>query len=250
MFAVGSSAQKGEKLLAEANNPKLTFIQADLSLVSENIRVVKAVSEQADALDALVLCAASLQPQPEYRETVEGTEFTFSLYYLSRYVLCHQLKTLLEKASKPIIVNVAAPGMKGPVFWEDLQMKQKYNGQQAQFHGSRLNDLLGVWFTDHDHVGKIRYMLFNPMAARTPGAAKMAGDSGAMKLMMKLYYKVAGKDIGEIVEIICKNIASIEHAGLSAYKLDKPVDLAMDTFDKDNAERLNSYTEELVKDVL
>lgn len=148
VFAVGSSAEKGEKLIAEASNSNLVFLQANLSLVSENLRIVKAVTEQTEALDALVLCAASLKPQPAYIETAEGIEFTFALYYLSRYVLCHQLKSLLDKAESPVILNVAAPGMKGKVFWDDLQMKQSYNGTNAQFHGSRLNDLLGVSFTE------------------------------------------------------------------------------------------------------
>ena len=212
IFAVGSNAEKGQKLMAEANNPNLTFIQANLSLMSENLRVIKTISEQVDALDGLILCAASLKPQPEYIETAEGTEFTFSLYYLSRYVLCHQLKELLEKSPKPFILNVAAPGMKSAVSWDDLQMKQKYNGQQAQFHGSRLNDLLGVWFTQHDSAKKIRYILFNPMAARTPGAAKQAG--------------------------------------LAAYKLDKVVDLNMETFDRENAEKLERYTKGVLEEVM
>ena len=247
VFAVGSNKAKGQKLIDETQNPNLTFLQADLSLVSENLRIVKTVSEQTTALDALILCAASLKPQSSYIETSEGTEFTFSLYYLSRYVLCHQLKSLLEKSEAPIILNVAAPGMKSSVSWDDLQMKQKYNGQQAQFHGSRLNDLLGVWFTEHDAVKKIRYILFNPMAARTPGAAKMAVNSGFMKLTMSLYYKFAGKDVSEIVKIIAKDVAATKTPGLSAYKLDKTVDLSMETFNKENAEKLYLYTKNLVK---
>lgn len=247
VFAVGSNKDKGDKLVAEVNHPNLTFIQANLSLVSENLRVIQTVTEQAEALDVLALCAASLKPQESYRETSEGIEFTFSLYYLSRYILSHQLKGLLEKADAPVTLNVAAPGIKSAVNWNDLQMKNSYNGQQAQFQGSRLNDLLGVWFTQHDEVKKIRYILFNPMAARTSGAEKMAGTSGLMKFTMKLYYKFAGKDVDEIVKIICKDVDSSKSAGLYAYKLDKAVDLNMETFRQDNAEKLNQYTAKLLK---
>ena len=207
VFAVGSNLEKGKRMTAEVKNKSFVFIQADLSLPAENMRVAKMVSEQTESLDALILCAASLKPQESFVETVDGTEFTFSLYYLSRYILCYQLKELLEKVQEPVIVNVAAPGMKGALHLDDPQMRKNYNGQQAQFHGSRLNDLLGVHFTQTDTVGKIRYILFNPMAARTPGAAKMAGDKGLMKLIMNLYYKFAGKDVSEIVSIICGNIA-------------------------------------------
>ena len=83
VFAVGSSAEKGEKLMEEANNPNLVFLQANLSLVSENLRIIKAVAEQVEVLDTLVLCAASLKPQPVYIETAEGIEFTFALPLLN-----------------------------------------------------------------------------------------------------------------------------------------------------------------------
>ena len=198
VFAVGTSENKGDALLEEAEklgSGKVTFLKADLSLVEENRRVAKIVSEQEKTLDALVLCAASLKAQPSYIETKEGIEFTFALYYLSRYILCYKLKDMLEKAENPIIINVAAPGMKGPVYWEDLQMKENYDGQKAQFHGSRLNDLLGVWFCEKDLSKKIKYILFNPMAARTSGAKKMAGESGFMNVMMNFYYKFMGKTL-------------------------------------------------------
>lgn len=246
VFAIGSNLEKGNNMVAEVKNPNFTFIQANLSLVAENKRVVEIISKEIEALDTLVLCAASLKPQESFVKTQEGTEFTFSLYYLSRYILCYQLKELLEKSQEPVIVNVAAPGMKGPLYLEDLQMEKNYNGQQAQFHGSRLNDLLGVHFTETDPIGKIRYILFNPMAARTSGAAKMAGDKGAMKVMMNLYYKFCGKDVGELVSIICDIIAKTKTSGLSAYKLDKVVDLNMETFDKSNALKLHEYTESLM----
>ena len=249
VFAVGTSENKGDALLEEAEklgSGKVTFLKADLSLVEENRRVAKIVSEQEKTLDALVLCAASLKAQPSYIETKEGIEFTFALYYLSRYILCYKLKDMLEKAENPIIINVAAPGMKGPVYWEDLQMKENYDGQKAQFHGSRLNDLLGVWFCEKDLSKKIKYILFNPMAARTSGAKKMAGESGFMKVMMNFYYKFMGKDVDEIVDIINSDIEKTVKTGLSAYKLDQQVDLSMDTFELSNAEKLNRYTENLL----
>lgn len=246
VFAVGSNLDKGNNMTKEVNNPNFIFIQANLSLISENKRVAEIILREVESLDALILCAASLRPQDSFIKTQEGTEFTFSLYYLSRYILCYQLKELLEKSQNPAIVNVAAPGMKGALYLNDLQMQKNYNGQKAQFHGSRLNDLLGVMFTENDSVGKIRYILFNPMAARTSGAAKMASNKGIMKLMMKLYYKFAGKDVREIVNIICEDIKKTKKSGLSAYILRKPVDLNMKTFDKENAMKVHEYTESLL----
>lgn len=252
IVVVGSSAEKGRKLMEEVKamgrEQSLTFIQANLSLVEENLRVVRLVQEKFEALDALVMCAASLKPQPAYKETAEGYEFTFALYYLSRYVLSYQLEELLEKSEHPVIVNVCAPGMKGKVNWGDIQMKENYNGQNAQFHGSRLNDLLAVQFHEMDKVQKIRYILFNPMAARTGGAEKMGEGNVFMKLSMKLYYKLMGKDVEEIVGIIAGIVAKQGDDRLAAYKLEKPVSLELDMFDKGNARKLEEYTRKLVAD--
>lgn len=251
VIAVGTSLDKAELLRQEAtkmNQEKnLHFIQANLSLISENYRVVSEVKELVQSLDGLILCAASLKPQEKYMETAEGLEFTFALYYGSRYVLSHELKGLLDQAEQPFIVNVAAPGMKGQVQWDDLQFKQNYNGQTVQFHGSRLNDLLGVHFIEIDEVRKVRYMLFNPMAVRTSGAEKMFEGKSFAKRIGRLYYKFLGKDVGEIIIMITTHVDSIKSPGLYAFKQTTNVPLTMPTFDKENAKKLDTLTNELFK---
>ena len=251
VIAVGSSKENGELLIKEAKEIKkenfLIFYPADLSLVQGNIRLANFIKENFNTLDKAVFCAASLKPQPAYAETKENFEFTFALYYLSRYVLSYALKETLEQAPDPVILNVCAPGMKGPLFLDDLQMKNNYHGQKAQFHGSRLNDLLCVWFCEQDTVKKIKYILFNPMAARTPGAKKMAEGNPFMKLTMSVYYKLFGKDVSELVSIIAQDEANTGHVGLSAYNLTKPVDLGMETYKKENAEKLEEQTRKLLK---
>lgn len=250
VIAVGSSPAKGEKLISDTasmmEGGSLQFLQANLSLPSENQRVIEHVKNTWDHLDGLILCAASLKPQESYRETAEGYEFTFSLYYLSRFILSYGLKSLLEKSSSPFIVNVAAPGMKGEVNWDDIQFKNSYDGSKVQFHGSRLNDLLGVQFAASDPESHIRYILFNPMAAKTSGASKMA--SGIYGMFMKLYYKLMGKTPEEIADIISQHVSFAHAAGLEAYLLRKPVDLSKPTFDPANAKRLDQMTRTLLSD--
>jgi NAD(P)-dependent dehydrogenase (short-subunit alcohol dehydrogenase family) len=248
---IGTSEAKAEQLRMEAAKlnkaEQLHFIQANLSLVSENKRVSEILKEKYEAIDGLILCAASLKPQAQYVETAEGLEFTFALYYVSRYVLSYELKGLLDHADMPFVVNVAAPGMKGQVQWDDLQFKQNYNGQTVQFHGSRLNDLLGVQFTQTDQVAKIRYILFNPMAVRTPGAAKMFEGKSFGKRLGRLYYKLFGKDVAEIVAMIAQHVNTTTAPGLHAFKQTAAVPLTMTTFNEANASKLSNITAELVK---
>ncbi len=246
VIVVGTSEEKGKKFLEEAHNENLIFYRANLSLISENKKLVEYIKTEFGRLDGAIFCAASLKPQAKYTETAEGYEFTFALYYLSRYYLSYALRDLMSDVDNPFILNVAAPGMKGALYLNDLQMKEKYEGQKAQFHGSRLNDLLGVQFAKTNP--NIRYILFNPMAARSSGAKKMMDGNALMKLMMNMYYRIAGKDTSEIAEIITQDVENTPADGvLHAFILKKKVELTMQTFDADNARELDRKTRELLQ---
>lgn len=78
----------------------------------------------------------------------------------------------------------------------------------------------------------------------------MAENSIFMKLTMGLYYKFFGKDIETIVKIIFANVEKSKSAGLYAFKLNKAIDLRMETFRSDSAEKLNSYTSLILKSYL
>jgi NAD(P)-dependent dehydrogenase (short-subunit alcohol dehydrogenase family) len=80
---IGSNEVRGRALLDQAANPNLRFLRADLSSIAEVERVVAGIAERHQAIDALALFANRLSPR--YTETPEELEFTFALYYLSRY---------------------------------------------------------------------------------------------------------------------------------------------------------------------
>ncbi len=248
VIVVGTSEKKGQSFLSEMKNENLIFFQANLSLISENKRLVEYLKSEFGHIDGAIFCAASLKPQEKLKRTSEGFEFTFALYYLSRYYLSYALAELMQEAAKPFILNVAAPGMKGDLHLDDLQMENNYDGQKAQFHGSRLNDLLGVQFAKTNT--EVRYILFNPMAARSAGAKKMMEGNLVKTLFMKLYYALAGKDTSEIADIILQHIeATPSDEKLHAYLLKKTVDLNMETFNEKNAEELDRKTRALLNKV-
>jgi short chain dehydrogenase len=245
VIVVGSSAKNGDIFYNEAKQfgaeERAVYIQADLSLVKENRRIIEEIKSQFHSLDMLVLCA--VKHNKTYAETGEGFEFTFALYYLSRFILSYGLKECLEATASPVILNVCAPGMKGKVNWDDLQHKKSYDN--VSFHGSRLNDLSGVAFAGNDTVGKIKYILYNPWAVQTSGVFEMF-DKPLMKNIMKLSYKIIGKPVDKAAEIIFELLDSPPKNSLSAFKERKEVSLQMGTFDKENAKRLYNTTNHLL----
>ncbi|CAM4413284.1 hypothetical protein BAMA_16325 [Bacillus manliponensis] len=245
VIVIGSSSSKGNLFYQEAEklnaSNRAIYIQADLSLVSENKRIIKEIKENYYSLDKVIFCAT--KHNNTYIETQEGFEFSFALYYLSRFILSYGLKECLETTTNPVIINVCAPGMKGEVNWEDLQHKKSF--KNVSFHGSRLNDLLGVAFAEKDTVDKIKYILYNPWAVQTSGVFEMFKNP-LMKNLMKLSYKIIGKSVEEGIKPIMNLLENPPKASLSAFKMEKEVSLMMGTFDRENAQKLYDMTVQML----
>jgi NAD(P)-dependent dehydrogenase (short-subunit alcohol dehydrogenase family) len=248
VMVVGSTPAKGEKFLAEARQmgagDRAIFVQANLSSIQENQRVIEIIKQQFDSLDMLIFCAGKFQNH--YTETQDGFETTFATYYLSRYILSYGLKDVLEKAQNPIIFNVAAPGIKGNIQWDDIQFRTNYKGLKVSFHGSRLNDLLGVAFAENANPSTIKYVLYNPGFVRTAGVTE-AFDNPVGKLIVKVVARLFALSPEQSGAYIIELLENLPSAPLSAYNQKKVVDLTMETFNPENAQRLYRLTEDLLK---
>lgn len=246
VVAIGSSPEKGKALRAEAAAlgaaDRFTFIRADLSSITENERVVSDIARDHPVVDALVLCAN--RQSPKRLETPEGLEFTFSLYYLSRYLLSHGLRAQLDASANPVIINVAAPGITmGSVNFDDLQSEAKYGTIRAQAQCGRANDLLGVAFAE-EASSKARYVLYHPGFTATLGGT--AHMKQPVKGIIKLLSKIAAKPVSTAIVPMVEAIDNPPSAPLTANNQGKPVDLTIKTFDPETARRLSKVTRELV----
>ncbi|MEN0642324.1 SDR family NAD(P)-dependent oxidoreductase [Alkalicoccobacillus gibsonii] len=221
----------------KGNLKNAIYIQADLSLVSENYRLVKTIQESYGAIDGLILCAVVQTARKNVLITKEDLEFTFALQYLSRYILSNQIPF----NENSFILNVATPGRKGNVDFDNLQYRRKFSSLKANIHANRLNDLLGVGFK---RLG-IRYILYSPMSVKTVGA-KSAFANPLMSAFLKVWHKLFGHDVDETVNRIVVVLQKSSTESFSAYELSKPVDLSMKTFNLQNAKRLNQMIEELL----
>ncbi|MGO4786029.1 SDR family NAD(P)-dependent oxidoreductase [Paenibacillus sp. 2KB_20] len=245
IIVIGRNKEKGRAFIEAANEidagARFFFIQADLSLVSENKKVIEEIKSKFSVVDALVLCAR------HYRttrlETAEGFEDNFALFYLSRFLLSHGLVELLEKANNPIIMNVAGPGADISVIqWDDLGLEQGYNGGTALTQGGKLNDLLGVAFAGKRGAGRTRYVLFHPGTTSTSFSGEYDEPTAAHIVAMKKF----GKPVKESIEPIAVIINAPPAEPLSAFVEGKRISVEHKSFDKDAAKRLYDVTRELL----
>jgi NAD(P)-dependent dehydrogenase (short-subunit alcohol dehydrogenase family) len=242
---VGRNVEKGLALLGAAKDigagERATFIQADLSLVRENNRVVALLKEQLSKIDALLLCARHFRSQRHV--TDEGFEDTLATFYLSRFVLGEALAPLLENADRPVILNLAGPGIPGgEVHWEDLGLERGYHGGVALEQGARLNDLLGVAFAKKHEGGRIKYVLLMPGLVST----SFSGDYDAATAIQINEMKKAGKSIADAISPIIEKVDSPPQEGLSAFAEGRAVDLKDAAFDLSAALRLDELTRRLL----
>ncbi|GIJ29156.1 hypothetical protein Vqi01_43180 [Micromonospora qiuiae] len=218
-----------------ATLPNAHFIPADLSLISENRRVIEEITSAFPTVDALVLCARYFRSTRF--EAADGVEGTFALEYLSRFLLSHGL------ADPQVIVNVSGPGLPmDAIHWNDLMLKHGYNGVAAQMQAGKANDLLGVAYATQ-RVSRTRYVLINPGGVSTSFAGEYDAPTAAHVASLRRY----GKPVEEGIKPIVTRIDHPPAEPLSAFMQDQPISLDQPSFDPRPAARLHELTLEVLR---
>ncbi|MER5998957.1 SDR family NAD(P)-dependent oxidoreductase [Nonomuraea angiospora] len=214
--------------------PGAVFIPADLSLISENRRVIAEINAELPVVDALVLCARYFRTHRFV--TAEGLEGTFALDYLSRFLLSHGL------TAPRLVVNVSGPGQPtGLIRWHDLMLERGYDGMAAQFQAGKANDLLGVAFAAR-HGSRTRYVLMHPGGVST----SVAGEYDAATAAHVEALKKHGLPVEEGIKPIVARIDDPPAEPLSAFMRERRIALDPGSFDPAAAERLHELTLKMI----
>ncbi|MGI5127072.1 SDR family NAD(P)-dependent oxidoreductase [Pseudonocardia sp. CA-107938] len=245
VVVIGRSAEKGAQPGREAAaSDRFHFLGADLSLVSENRRIIGEVADRLGHVDALVLCAAYLRMKRFV--TSEGFESSFALAYLSRFLLSTGIAPLMRDAEAPVIVNLAVVGAGASAMnWDDLQFTAKHVGTKVWAQTRRANELLAVGFAREHGLGRIKYVMVNPVYVRSSFAGEFAKPVRiVISALGALSAKPAAKAVLPIVDLI-------EHPPaqeLSFYKAATRQDRTPTAADVEDAERLYRETKRILND--
>jgi NAD(P)-dependent dehydrogenase (short-subunit alcohol dehydrogenase family) len=238
---IGSNATRGQAFLEQAATDRATFIQADLTSVAENRRVIKEVTARHDSLDALVLSA--MRHFPKRVVTQDGHEGVFSLYYVSRFLLSHGMTDLLERGDNPFIVNICGVGVtKGEIHWDDLTLEKNYSAIRAMLQGGRATDLQGVEYPQIHPEGRTRYLLYHPGFTNSGTETLNQPAKTAIKLLAHLAAQSPEKAIDPIIDLIKRP----PEGRFLAYDRRKPVEPTLKTLNATNATRLYELTSHLL----
>jgi len=246
VFAIGSNAGKGERLLADASAATaagtIEFIRADLSTVAGTRAAIATITASTPMIDALALFAN--RQAPRRIETSEGLEATFAIYYLSRHLLSHVLTPALSASATPVVVNVAGVGItKGSIQWEDLQLIGRYSMIRAQLQAGRANDLLGVGYAA-EHGRDVPYVLYHPGFTRSGDLSVL---SAPLRTAIRIGARLTARPIEASVAPIHDFIDNPPTTPLTAIDRGTPVSLTLPTLDPTDAVRLAEATAALIE---
>lgn len=246
VVVVGRNTDKGKAWLDAARQrgaaARAHFLHADLSLLSQTRALIHSIRSSYTKIDALVLGARHFRTTRLL--TVEGFENTFAHFYLSRFLLSHELADLLESADDPVILNLAGPGGEGKIHWDDLQLAREYDGQQALTQGGRLNDLLGIAFADSRPGTKVRYVLLNPGTVNTSFSGQYTPD-----VMPQIdVIRRSAQPVQEAIVPILKVLDNPPPTVLSAFIRDAPLNPHGPGTTVEEARRLHLHTKRLLTD--
>jgi PPOX class probable F420-dependent enzyme len=242
---VGRDAEKGAAFMDAAARlgagERAHVVLADLSLVRETTGAIERIRALFPKVDALVLCARHFRSTRAV--TAEGFESTLALYYLSRYVLSHGLRDLLDAAPQPVVLNVCGPGPNpGEIRWDDLGRAHGYDGMAAQLQGGLLNDLLGVGFAQDPRSRRIRYLLLNPGTVSTAFSGEYDPETAAQVEALR---RVA-QPVEDAIEPVLALLDDPPAEPVSAWLQGERLDLTGPSFDPGAARRLSVVTAEML----
>jgi len=122
------SKARGEATLQEiestTKNTKISMVLCDLTKLSDVRNAIKEIRSHHDFLDG-VFINAGLGYAAKRVETEDGLDPHFQVNYLSQFMLTLNLLDLLEKSENGgrVVFNVTETG---EIFWDDIQMKNKW----------------------------------------------------------------------------------------------------------------------------
>jgi NAD(P)-dependent dehydrogenase (short-subunit alcohol dehydrogenase family) len=241
VVVVGSNPDKGRRFLEEAraidSGERAAYIQADLSLVAENRRVIADIAESSPVVDALVLAARYYRSIRH--ETAEGIEHNFALFYLSRYLFSHGLADRLEAGEQPVILDLAGPGGDlSAMNWDDIQFTRDYQPSQIMAQCGKLSDLAGVGFTAAHPGSRIRYVLAHPGLTATG----FTGDYNEADTALVARMHAQGQPVDAAVGMLQSHLDNPAPEPLSAYMQHTKINIDGEPFDPAAARRLVDIT--------
>lgn len=216
LIIIGRNAAAGKELVTTLSHT--SFVQADMSLMSEVRRAALLVANQVTHIDLLLHTADVLGLKR--METPEGNELAFATNYLSRFLFNELLKPLLSQSSAPRIVHVAAAGMPIALSVKNFPPAADINSFSGHNLGQAANDFYGLQLREQWGLDKLQVNILNPGLVDTNIRKKGKGGFWMKAIMNTMEFLLAPLNVKpEIYAQLVVKIATGEHPAANQHVL-------------------------------
>ncbi len=212
IILIGSNKQKGKtsvrNLIKETANNNISFIQCDLSSISE----IKSLADKLRKfkIDILINNAGALFFSR--KESVDKIEKTFALNHLSYFILTNLLLKYKVIKNGGRIVNVSSGAHRGvKIDINNLEMKGNYNGWISYKKSKLCNILFTKKLSELTNKSKITVNCLHPGFVKTQFGKNNSGlASLAIKFLMN-FFAISVEEGAETIVFLAtdKNIKNI-----------------------------------------
>ena len=225
IIIIGSNKQKGEtsvrNLIKETSNNNISFIQCDLSSISE----IKSLADKLRKfkIDILINNAGALFFSK--KESVDKIEKTFALNHLSYFILTNILFKYKVIRTGGRIVNVASGAHRGvKLDFNNLEMKRNYNGWIAYKKSKLCNILFTKKLSELTKKNRMTVNCLHPGFVKTQFGKNNSGLAGlAIKFLMNFFAISVAEGAETIVFLATdKNIKNITGKYFYQSKIQEP----------------------------
>ncbi len=225
IILIGSNKQKGEtsvrNLIKETSNINISFIQCDLSSISE----IKSLADKLRKfkIDILINNAGALFFSR--KESVDKIEKTFALNHLSYFILTNILLKYKVIKARGRIVNVASGAHRGvKLDFTNLEMKTNYNGWIAYKKSKLCNILFTKKLSELTKKNKMTVNCLHPGFVKTQFGKNNSGLANlAIKFLMN-FFAISVEEGAETIVFLAtdKNIKNITGKYFYQSKIKEP----------------------------
>ena len=237
IILIGKNKAKGNQaiksLTNETNNKKISFLQADLSSISETSSLKEKLAN--NKIDVLINNAGALFYSR--LESVDGIEKTFALNNLSYFILSNLLlkNKIIKNGAR--IINVASGAHRGvDINFDDIEMVNNYNGWISYKKSKLCNILFTKKLSKLVSKNNVTVNCLHPGFVKTNFGKN---NTGVIGLIIKFLMTVFAIKVEEGAETIIylatsDNVKNISGEYFYQSKINKPSNFAEDNKSADD----------------
>lgn len=185
MAAQGADVVVVGRTFRDSGTPRIAFIEADLTLMSEARRVGERLN--VEAVDQLIFTNGIIAA-PKRQVTPEGIERDLAVSYLSRLVMLEQVLPRLGAArtratAKPRVFIWGFPGSGQKANIDDLNSEHAYSMMPAHSNTVAGNEALVLWLAER--YPHINFYGINPGVLKTNIRGNMLGEDSVKHRAME-----------------------------------------------------------------